>query len=122
MKANKDKCHLAISTNEKVPVKIDNIELESTSSEKLLGIIIDSKLNFKEHLAGIIKKVSRNVNVLSRITPYMNLNKRKLLTKLIVYTKDVYVSSVMIINHHSKNYEIRIRVSQYMSRMYKHLQ
>ena len=68
-----------LSNNEKVSMKIDNIELENTSSEKLLGIIIDSKLNFKEHLEGIIEKASRKVNVLSRITPYMNLTKRKLL-------------------------------------------
>ena len=33
MKANKDKCHLVISNNEKVSMKIDNIELENTSSE-----------------------------------------------------------------------------------------
>ena len=59
-------------------MKIDNIELENISSEKLLGIIIDSKLNFKEQLEEIIKKASRKVNVLSRITPYMNLTKRKL--------------------------------------------
>ena len=69
MKTNKDKCHLVISNNENVSMKIDNIELENTSSEKLLGIIIDSKLNFKEHLEGILKKASRKVNVLSRITP-----------------------------------------------------
>ena len=56
MKANKDKCHLVISNNQNVSMKIDDIELENTSSEKLLGIIIDSKLNFKEHLEGIIKK------------------------------------------------------------------
>ena len=79
MKANKDKCHLVISNNEKVSMKLDNIELENTSSKKLLGIIINSKLNFKEHLEGIIKKASRKVNVLSRIIPYMNLNKRKFL-------------------------------------------
>ena len=59
MKANKNKCHLVISNNEKVSMKIDNIELENTSSEKFLGIIIDSKLNFKEHLEGILKKTSR---------------------------------------------------------------
>ena len=59
-------------------MKIDNIELENISSEKLLGIIIDSKLNFKEQLEEIIKKASRKVNVLSRITPYMNLTKRTL--------------------------------------------
>ena len=79
MNANKDKCHLVISNNEKVSMKIDNIELENSSSEKLLSIIIDSKLNFKEHLERLIKKASRKVNVLSRITPYMNLTKRKLL-------------------------------------------
>ena len=77
MKANKDKCHLVINNNEQVSMKIDNKELENTSSEKLLGIIIDSKLNFKEQEK--IKKASRKVNVLSRITPYMNLTKRKLL-------------------------------------------
>ena len=41
MKANKDKCHLVIRNNEKVSMKIDNLELENTSSEKLLGIIIE---------------------------------------------------------------------------------
>ena len=56
-------------------MKTDNIELENSSSEKLLGIITDSKLNFKEHLEGISKKASRKVNVLSRITPYMSLTK-----------------------------------------------
>ena len=82
MTANTDKCHLVISNNEKVSMKIDNIELENTSSEKLLGIIIDGKLNFKEHLEGIIKKASQKVNVPSRITPFMNLTKRKLLMNL----------------------------------------
>ena len=33
MKANKDKCHLVISNNEKVSIKKDNIELENISSE-----------------------------------------------------------------------------------------
>ena len=41
MKASKDKCHLVISHNEKVSMKIDKIELENTSSGKLLGIIIE---------------------------------------------------------------------------------
>ena len=60
-------------------MKTGNIELENTSSEKLLGIITYNKPNFKEHLEGIIKKASRKVNVLSQIASYMNLTKRKLL-------------------------------------------
>ena len=65
-------------------MKIDNIELENTSDKKFLGIIIiDSKLNFKEHLKGIIKKASRKVNVLSRIISCMNITKQKLLINLV---------------------------------------
>ena len=79
MKANKDNCHLVIRNNEKVTMKIVNIEIENTSSEKLLGIIIDSKLDFIEDLEEIIKKASRKVNLLSQITPYVNLAKGKLL-------------------------------------------
>ena len=79
IKANKNECLLAINDNEKVSVNIDDIEIEKTSSGKLLGIIIDSKLNFKQHLEGIIKKFSRKINVLSRITPYVNLVKPNLL-------------------------------------------
>ena len=60
-------------------MNIDNIKLENTSSEKLLGIIIDGKLNFKEYLEAIIKEASWKVNVLSRITAYMNLTKRELM-------------------------------------------
>ena len=79
IKANKNECLLAINDNEKVSVNIDDIEIENTSSGKLLSIIIDSKLNFKQHLEGIIKKFSRKINVLSRITPYVNLVKPNLL-------------------------------------------
>ena len=53
-------------------MRVDNIEIETASLEKLLGIIVDSKRNFKEHLEGIIKKASWKLNVLPRITPYRN--------------------------------------------------
>ena len=102
----KDKCHLVISNNEKVPMKTDNIELENTSSEKLLGIIIDSKLNFKEHLEGIIKKASRKVNVLSRITPYMNLTKRKLLMNSFFTSHFHYCPLVWMCHHRTINNKI----------------
>ena len=73
MKANKDKCHLIVRSNEHVSMKLDNIEIENSNCERLLRAKVDSKLNFKEHLDGIIKKASRKINALSRITPYMNI-------------------------------------------------
>ena len=71
--------NVVISSNEHVPKKLDNIETENSNCERLLGVKIDSKLNFKKHLDGIIIKTSRKINVLSRIAPYMNIGKRRIL-------------------------------------------
>ena len=79
MKANKNKCHHIVNSNEDVSMKLDSIEIENSNCERLLRVKIDSKLNFKEHLGGIIKKTSRKTNALTRITPYMNIAKRRLL-------------------------------------------
>ena len=49
MKANKDKYHLIDTSNEHVSMKLDNIEIENSNCERLLGVKIDSTLNFKEH-------------------------------------------------------------------------
>ena len=81
MKENKGKCHLIVSSNKHISMKLDNIEIENSHCERLLGVKIDSKLNFKEHLDVIIKKARRKINVLSRITPYTNIAKEKLLMK-----------------------------------------
>ena len=57
----------------------DIINIENSTCEKLLGIKVDNKLNFNEHLDGIIKKASRKVSALSRIFPFMDLTKRRFL-------------------------------------------
>ena len=79
MKANQDKCHLIVSKNENISMHIGPFEIKNTNCEKLLGIKVDSRLNFNEHLDGIIKKASRKINALSRITPFMNISKRRIL-------------------------------------------
>ena len=41
MKVNKDKCRLAVSSNEHLSMKLDNIETENSNCERLLGVKID---------------------------------------------------------------------------------
>ena len=67
---------------------------------------IVSKLNFKEHLEGIIKKASRKVNVLCRITPYMNLNKQKLLMNSFFTTQFNYCPLVCMCHNRTVNNKI----------------
>ena len=57
MKFNPDKCHLPVSTNDKVAIRIGNFQTENIKREKLLGIQFDNKLSFDYHLSKICKKI-----------------------------------------------------------------
>ena len=48
MKANSDKCNLLIINSQDNTIKIGNEDITGSSSVKLLGIIIDNKLNINE--------------------------------------------------------------------------
>ena len=52
MKSNADKCHLLISSNEKV-IKIGSHEISNAKREKLLGVHLDSGLSFDYHISEI---------------------------------------------------------------------
>ena len=45
-------------------------KIKNANCEKLLRIKVDSRLNFNENLGSIIKKTSRKINALSRITHF----------------------------------------------------
>ena len=57
MKNNPGKCHLLLSTNDNVEIRIRNFRTENTKREKLLGIQRDNKLS------EICKKASRKLYV-----------------------------------------------------------
>ena len=59
MKGNPDKCHLLVSTNGNVKIRIGNFQIENTKREKLFGIQFDNKLYFDYHLSEICKKACR---------------------------------------------------------------
>ena len=56
---------------------IYNEKLSSKFSEKLLGIKIDNKLTFEEHVEGLCEKASQNVSALARVSSLIRLEQRK---------------------------------------------
>ena len=61
MKTNDDKCHLIVSTNERTEIQIGDFSIKNrnSGSEKLLGVIIDSKLNFDSHVNYLCNKAKK---------------------------------------------------------------
>ena len=79
MKSDADKCHLLVSSNEKVTIKIGSHEIANTKREKLLGVHLDSGLSFDYRISEICKKASCKVCALARVTPDMSLSKKRTL-------------------------------------------
>ena len=52
------------SNSEDLPLQLRNRNLQLSSSMKLLGITIDNTLNFREHVSGLVRKVSNQLHVL----------------------------------------------------------
>ena len=79
MKINSGKSHILFSENDNVSANIDNHTI--ISENNLLGIILDSKFSFEDHINNPWKKASQKLNALVRIAPYMCLEKRKTVMK-----------------------------------------
>ena len=80
MKSNADKCHLLVSSNEKVTIETGSHEIANTKREKLLGVHLGSGLLFDYHISEIFKKESRKFCSLARVTSGMSLSKKRILT------------------------------------------
>ena len=89
-KSNNDKCHLLIVNNKDLSIKIGNDEISASISVKLLGIIIDNKLNFAEHVTKIYKKANTKLHALARIAKYMDHEKLRLIMKTFIESQFNY--------------------------------
>ena len=84
MKASRGKCHLLLSTKSPEVVSIDGIQIKSSTEETLLGITIDSELNFENHQSAICNKVIRKINAFGWTANYISLEKRRIVMKTFI--------------------------------------
>ena len=59
-------------------ISIENQNISNCAGEKRLGVFFDRTLKFQSHIDNICKKASLKLNAISRITPYMDFNKKRL--------------------------------------------
>ena len=64
--------------------------LENSKEEVILGITIDNKLTFDSHIKSICRKAGQKLSALSRISPYLETDKKELLFKNMVKSQFSY--------------------------------
>ena len=87
METNPDKCHFFCCSNSEISLTIENQKLKNSKFDKMLGIKLDSKLNFNSHIHDICQNTEQKLNAISRTTPYMDFAKRHLLVHAFFYSK-----------------------------------
>ena len=106
LKANPDKCHLLINTDENVALKIKNEIITNSSNEKMLGILFNNKFDFDEHVTSLCRKASQKLNALARVSQYMILAQCKLIMNAFIFSQFGYCLLVWMF--HSRKLNNRI--------------
>ena len=60
---------------------VDGFPIDSSKTEVRLGITIGHELKFDDHVKYLSKKASQKLNALARITPFMNIRKKRITMK-----------------------------------------
>ena len=86
MVLNPGKCHYNVNGHDDPSHKIifNNNEIANSNKEKLLGILLGSKLNFDSHITSFCKKVDQKLSALARVNCYLTPNHKLLLLNLVV--------------------------------------
>ena len=64
MNLNTDKCHLLLNSREPNTLKIGDLDINNSLSERLQGTTFGCKLQINKHIEDIFQKVSQKINAL----------------------------------------------------------
>ena len=106
MQGNANKCHVLLSTDSKHLVNINGQLIENSNCEKLLGVDIDSNLKFKSHVKSICGKARAKLSALTRIAPFLGVEKRKLIMNAFFKSQFSYCPLVWMIHNRTLNNKI----------------
>ena len=68
--------------NEQSDLICNDITLKHNSHEKMLGVTLDNKLSFDEHIINICKTANKKLNALNRINHYETKSKGNIIVIL----------------------------------------
>ena len=67
MKANPNKCYQLVTRDTDVTAKIGKSYVKNSREEKPLGVKIDTKLSFENHVSSLCKKANEKLHAIARV-------------------------------------------------------
>ena len=107
MKGNTENCHLIMSTDQSVNIQLGGSLIERKECEKMLGVKIDYKLNFNKHVKTLCSKANNKLRALARATPYMSVEKKKILMNSFFNAQFNYCPLIWMLHSRRNNNIIR---------------
>ena len=106
LKANSGKSHLLTTSDNIQHINVGGNQLSSSKYEELLGILIDHKLTFENHLLNIVQKVNQKLHDLARIFKYMTRKKLIIIVKAFVSSQFAYCPLIWMFHSRQINHKI----------------
>lgn len=83
-------------TLDDVSLHMEGVDLENVNSMKYLGVIIDNKLNMKDHVKYIGKKVARKIYLFGRLSKFFTFATKVNVYKTIIQPHFDYCATVLM--------------------------
>ena len=105
MALNAGKCHfMCLGNNTENEIFLfHNILMKNSKEQKIPGVIIVNKLNFKSHISELRKKASQKIATLSRLSSYLHKSEKKLIFNSIVKSQFSYCPLVWMFCSRTSN-------------------
>ena len=85
----------------------ENISIENSKEERILGLTIDNKVSLDNHVEKICKKASQKTCALSRISNYLDSKIKEILFKGMIRLQFRYCSLIWMFSSRKSNYLIK---------------
>ena len=119
MKSNNDKCHLLIINNDNNTINKADEKITGSKSVKLLGITIDNKLNFNDHVTKICMKANQKLHALKRISKYLDSEKLRIIMKTFIESQYNYCPLTWMFHSRQRNNKINKLHERALRMVYK---
>ena len=99
-----------------IQIKIGEAIVEKSSEEKLLGVILDKKLNFNSHFSSLCRRASQKLHALARVSTFMDPGKLRLQVNSFINAHFSYCPLVWMFHDRNlnakvnKTHEIALRI------------